>query len=91
MSKFENFIKDNKEKRSKESKKKSLSMNMDLFFFRNMKQLSMGTVEMINNSVFHGLDTLKVRLQAKCLTEDVSLFYKNKVEFKRTIFSILSS
>jgi hypothetical protein len=89
MSKFENFIKDNKEKRSKESKKKSLSMNMELFFFRNMKQLSMGTVEMINNTLFHGLDTLKVRLQAKCLTEDVSLFYKNKVEFNRTILSIL--
>ncbi len=83
MSKFENFIKDNEQKRSKGSRNKTLSMNMDFFIFRNIKQLSMGIVELVNNSLFHGLDTLKVRLQSKCLTDDVSLFYKNKVELKR--------
>jgi hypothetical protein len=83
MNKFDNFIKDNPLKQSKDSRRHTLGMNMEFFFFRNIKQLSMGVVELINNTVFHGLDTLKVRLQAKCLTEDVSQFYKNKVEFKR--------
>ena len=85
MNKFDIFIKDNPLKESRERRHHTLGMNMDFFIFRNIKQLSMGVVELVNNTVFHGLDTLKVRLQAKCLTEDISQFYRNKVEFKRKI------
>ena len=83
MDKFENFVKDREIISKKERRNKSLSDNLDLFVFRNIKQLSMGTVEFINNTVFHGLDTLKVRLQAKNMFDDTSLFYKNKVQLKR--------
>ncbi len=83
MNKFENFKKDRTGQQTNERRQKDMIVNMDLFFYRNIKLISRGIVEFINNTVFHGLDTLKVRLQAKCLTDDVSMFYKNKVEFKR--------
>jgi len=81
--KFESFIKDKEKTTLKIKKQKNFSENMDLFIFKNVRQLSMGLVELINNTAFHGLDTLKVRIQAKCMVEDVALFYKNKVQHKR--------
>jgi hypothetical protein len=83
MDKFDSFVKDHKKIATREKAKGKLHENFDLFFFRNSKQMSMGIVELLNNTVFHGLDTLKVRLQAKSLIEDVSHFYKNKVQHKR--------
>jgi hypothetical protein len=81
--KFEAYIRDKEKSSLKTRTKKKISQNMDLFIYKNTKQFSMGIVELINNTIFHGLDTLKVRLQAKCMTEDVSQFYKNKVQNKR--------
>lgn len=81
MNKFDSFVKDNQ--RLVKNRKSTLSDNMEAFLFRNTKQVSMGLVELLNNTVFHGLDTLKVRLQAKCIKEDVAHFYKNKVQNKR--------
>jgi hypothetical protein len=81
--KFESFLKDKEKTTQKLKKQKNFSENMDLFIFKNVKQLSMGLVEFTNNTLFHGLDTLKVRVQAKCMVEDVALFYKNKVQLKR--------
>lgn len=86
MTKFENFAKDHKIKTEKQSTKlKSLNEKMDFFIFRNTKEISMGCVEFINNTFFHFLDTVKVRLQAKNLVEDTSLFFKNRVTDKRKI------
>ncbi len=82
MSKFDNFKQDNQKVLSKSNKRKNLSDNMDIFVFRNIKKISMGIVELFNNTFFHGFDTLKVRLQAKCKLHDLSGFYKNKVESK---------
>ena len=83
MSKFEEFKKDRIKVYTKDKRQQNLNENMDLFVFRNIKRLCMGSVELINNTLFHGLDTLKVRVQAKCKLHDISLFFKNKVETKR--------
>jgi hypothetical protein len=88
-SKFDLFVKDKFNVYNKEKRINKLHDNLDSFVFLNSKQISMGLVEFINNTVFHGFDTLKVRLQARSLIEDVSHFNKNKVQFKRNIINIL--
>jgi hypothetical protein len=83
MSKFEEFKKDKIKSVVKSAKKKDMAENMDMFVYRNIKEISMGIVELINNTLYHGFDTLKVRLQAKCKIHDTSCFFKNKVDKKR--------
>lgn len=79
--KFDNF-KNDQNKYSKE-KTNSLNDKLENIIFRNVKGFSMGIIETFNNSIFHFLDTLKVRIQSKSIAEDVSLFYKNRVMDKR--------
>lgn len=76
--KFQQFLKD-KQKTINSSKNSDFSDKLDSFIFRNIKALSMGLVETFNNTIFHFFDTVKVRLQAKSMIDDVSLFHKNKV------------
>jgi len=83
QNKFDSFVKDHNQTFQTTKRIRNLQDNFDSFFFRNSKQISMGIVELLNNTFFHGLDTLKVRLQAKSIIEDVSHYHKNKVEYKR--------
>jgi len=87
-SKLEAYLRDKEQKSFRSKTRTKIAENMDLFIYKNIKQISMGLVEAFNNIVFHGLDTLKVRLQSKCMTEDISQFYKNKVQTKRKFYII---
>jgi hypothetical protein len=89
-SKLEAYLREKESNSYRNKTKTKIAENMDLFIYKNIKQISMGIVETFNNVVFHGLDTLKVRLQSKCMTEDISQFYKNKVQTKRKIKFIFS-
>jgi hypothetical protein len=81
--KFLNF--ENDKKNMKESLKTRLGYKLEDIVFRYTKEVSMGVIELLNNTVFHFLDTLKVRLQAKNIKEDIALFTRNRVDQRRSI------
>jgi hypothetical protein len=82
--KFLNFENDKFNK--KEPLRKRIKDKFEDIVFRYTKEVSLGVIEMLNNTVFHFLDTLKVRLQAKNLKEDIALFTRNRVDKRRSIF-----
>jgi hypothetical protein len=86
MSKFEKFAHEHAKIRPRN--KDMLETRMDSFVMKNVKQISLGSVEFLNNTLFHFLDTIKVRIQAKCIADDVSLYFRNQVTKKRKIFLI---
>lgn len=60
------------------------------FYLRHVKSLSYVALECFHATVFHFIETVKVRGMARNLKEDVSLYFKNQVEKKRKIYLFLS-
>lgn len=54
----------------------------NFFISTNIRLTSFVVVDLLNNILLHGLDTLKVRLQAKSIFNDTSLFQTNQVSKK---------
>ena len=69
--KFSKF-KESQKKFGRFKKNNNLNDKMESFVFKNMKAISLATVELMNNVLFHYLDTIKVRLQAKAIKDDTS-------------------
>jgi hypothetical protein len=82
--KFLNF--ENDIKNTKDPLKRRANDKLEDIIFRYTKEVSMGVIELMNNTVFHFLDTLKVRLQAKNIKEDIALFNRNRVDNRRNVY-----
>jgi hypothetical protein len=78
--KFQNYENDIRNK--KDPLRQRINDRIEDTMFRFTKEVSMGSVELLNNTLFHFLDTLKVRLQAKNIKEDIALFSRNRVDQK---------
>jgi hypothetical protein len=81
MSKFEQFKSD--EMKNIKNSNKKFHEKLDNFVMINHRKMNLGFVELFNNVVFHALDTVKVRIQAKSHFEDVANYLKNRVFEKR--------
>lgn len=82
--KFELFRKEQLEKGSSFRKRnKNYHDKLDNFFVINHRKINLAILETFNNVAFHALDTIKVRLQAKSIVEDVGGYMKNRVFDKR--------
>ena len=64
---------------------------MNSFFLRHAKAMGFVATESIHNVLFHVIETVKVRGQARNLVSgDVSHYFKNQVEKKPLISGIVS-
>ena len=64
--------------------------HIDGFMFRNIKSITYIALETFHHSMFHFIDTVKIRSQARNLTQDVSFYFKNKVVEKPVISGLVS-
>ena len=76
--KFKQFIED----KNKIPFHKKVYAKAKKFIFFNNKSFTYGFIDLINNSLLHFLDTIKVRSQAFSLKDDISLYKKNQVRGK---------
>jgi hypothetical protein len=79
MSKFDKYVSDKKREIKSSKMKNKFSGYLDSFLFKNVKELSMGWIEFLNNTILHGFDTIKVRQQAKSMVGDIAMYHKNNV------------
>jgi hypothetical protein len=84
-SKLENYRKEFKQPEKISDK---FFNKFEYLIFRYTKPMTMGSIELLNNSIFHFLDTIKVRLQAKNIKEDIALFTRNRVTERRISYLI---
>jgi len=82
-SKFDLYRKEQLESNTKSKNKKVYHGKMDNFFVVNHRKINLALIEAFNNIAFHGLDTIKVRNQAKNIVEDVANYTRNRVFDKR--------
>jgi len=80
--KFQKFIQDKEKRKYSSLRKMQILEKFDNHLFRNIKLLTMGGIEFLNNVSLHIFDTIKVRLQAKSIISDISLFHANRVQEK---------
>lgn len=65
--------------------------NEDTYLFRNIKMFAFAATEASHNTLFHFIETVKVRGQARnIVTGDISHYFKNQVEKKPLISGIVS-
>ena len=64
--------------------------HIDGFMLKNIKGVSFVALEAFHHSMFHFIDTVKVRSQARNLTHDVSYYFKNQVVDKPVISGLVS-
>ena len=76
--KFKKFVED----KNKISISKKLNSKIKKFIFLNNKSFTYAFIDLMNNTFFHFLDTVKVRSQAFSLKDDVSNYKKNQVKGK---------
>lgn len=57
---------------------------------RHAKALSYVALECFHATMFHFIDTVKVRGMARNMTEDVSFYFKNQVQNKPMISGVIS-
>lgn len=57
--------------------------NSNSFYIRHSKALTYCALECFHATFFHFIDTVKVRGMARNLTEDVSFYFRNQVQYKR--------
>ena len=90
MSKFEKYKKD-KNPNYFQKKMNNLLLKLKEISFLQSKAISMAIVECFSNISFHAFDTFKVRIQARSIFDDNSLFFKNKVNEKSKINNLFLS
>lgn len=62
---------------------------MNSFYIRNAKSIALCSLECFHATIFHVIDTVKVRGMARNLvSSDVAFYFKNQVMYKRIFLSL---